>query len=68
MARPLRIEYAGAIYHVMARGNHGQSLFADDQDGQRVTPGWPETGGGTWQSGLENDRTANGLSPSSLYG
>jgi hypothetical protein len=22
MARPLRIEYAGAVYHVMARGNH----------------------------------------------
>jgi len=35
MARPLRIEYAGAVYHVMARGNHGQSLFADDQDRRR---------------------------------
>jgi hypothetical protein len=23
MARPLRIEYAGAWYHVMARGNQG---------------------------------------------
>jgi REP element-mobilizing transposase RayT len=35
MARPPRIEYAGAVYHVMARGNHGQSLFADDQDRRR---------------------------------
>ena len=28
MARPLRIEYDGAIYHVMARGNQGRDLFA----------------------------------------
>ena len=32
MARPLRIEYAGAVYHVMARGNQGRPIFADDQD------------------------------------
>src|SRR5437867_7944536 len=32
MARPLRIEYAGAVYHVMARGNQGQRIFADDGD------------------------------------
>ena len=32
MARPLRIEYAGAFYHVMARGNQGRSIFADDKD------------------------------------
>ena len=51
MARPLRIEYAGAVYHVMARGNHGQSLFADDQDRQRVTLDWPEAGDGTLQPG-----------------
>jgi len=35
MARPLRIEYAGAVYHVMARGNQGQSLFRDDPDRRR---------------------------------
>ena len=35
MARPLRIEYAGAVYHVMARGNQGRALFADDQDRRR---------------------------------
>jgi len=29
MARPLRIEYAGAVYHVMARGNQGQSIFRE---------------------------------------
>ena len=32
MARPLRIEYAGALYHVMARGNQGQPVFRDDKD------------------------------------
>jgi REP element-mobilizing transposase RayT len=32
MARQVRIEYAGAVYHVMARGNHGQPIFADDLD------------------------------------
>jgi REP element-mobilizing transposase RayT len=32
MARKVRIEYAGAVYHVMARGNQGQAVFADDVD------------------------------------
>ena len=32
MAQRVRIEYAGAIYHVMARGNHGRPIFADDLD------------------------------------
>ena len=32
MARPLRIEYAGALYHVMARGNQGQMIYADEGD------------------------------------
>jgi REP-associated tyrosine transposase len=32
MSRPLRIEYAGAIYHVCARGNGRQAIFLDDDD------------------------------------
>jgi len=32
MARPLRIEYPGAVYHVTARGNVGQAIFLDDED------------------------------------
>ena len=32
MARPIRIEYDGAVYHVMARGNQGQAIYADDRD------------------------------------
>lgn len=32
MARPLRIEYAGALHHVMARGNGRGDVFVDDDD------------------------------------
>jgi REP element-mobilizing transposase RayT len=32
MARPLRIQYPGAVYHAMARGNQGRPIFRDDQD------------------------------------
>ena len=32
MARPLRIEYPGAVYHVTSRGNARQDIVADDQD------------------------------------
>jgi putative transposase len=32
MARPLRIEYKGALYHVTARGNDRQELFYGDED------------------------------------
>jgi REP element-mobilizing transposase RayT len=32
MPRPLRIEYAGAIYHVMSRGDRREMIFLDDDD------------------------------------
>jgi REP element-mobilizing transposase RayT len=32
MARPIRIEYRGAVYHVICRGNNRQAVFRDDQD------------------------------------
>jgi len=35
MARPLRIEFPGALYHVTARGNAGQDIYLDAQDSQR---------------------------------
>ena len=35
MARPLRIEFAGAVYHVTARGNARQEIFLDDEDRRR---------------------------------
>src|ERR1700680_1235207 len=35
MARKLRIQYAGAVYHVMSRGDRRGGIFEDDQDRQR---------------------------------
>lgn len=32
MPRSIRIEFAGAVYHVMARGNRRDSIFLDDED------------------------------------
>jgi putative transposase len=34
MARPLRIQYPGAYYHVMNRGNRREDIFITDQDRQ----------------------------------
>jgi len=35
MARPLRIEFADAVYHVTSRGNGRQKIFLDDQDNHK---------------------------------
>lgn len=32
MARPIRFQYPGAIYHVMARGDGGKTVFETDDD------------------------------------
>jgi REP element-mobilizing transposase RayT len=32
MARPLRIEYDGALYHITSRGNERKPIFKDDTD------------------------------------
>ena len=32
MARQLRIEYEGAIYHVMSRGDHREEIVHTDAD------------------------------------
>lgn len=32
MARKLRVQYPGAIYHVMNRGDRREAIFVDDQD------------------------------------
>lgn len=32
MARPLRLEYAGALYHVTARGNGREDIYLSDED------------------------------------
>jgi putative transposase len=35
MTRALRIEYPGAVYHVICRGNNRQAIYRDDQDRKR---------------------------------
>ncbi|MFQ6673753.1 MAG: transposase, partial [Fidelibacterota bacterium] len=35
MARPLRIEYPGAYYHVMNRGNAGENIFPGRDDKEK---------------------------------
>jgi hypothetical protein len=32
MARPVRINYPGAFYHITCRGNERKNIFADDLD------------------------------------
>ncbi|MDZ7620373.1 MAG: addiction module toxin RelE, partial [Patescibacteria group bacterium] len=35
MARPLRIEFPGALYHVISRGNERRAIVRDDLDRER---------------------------------
>ena len=35
MARPLRIEYEGAFYHIVQRGIERKPIFKNDKDKQR---------------------------------
>ena len=35
MTRPLRVEYAGAFYHVLNRGNGGEKVLGQDRDKEK---------------------------------
>ena len=35
MARPLRIEFPGAVYHVTSRGNARDRIFHNEQDNRK---------------------------------
>jgi putative transposase len=35
MARPLRVEFPGGVYHVTARGDGREDIFLDEEDRQR---------------------------------
>jgi REP element-mobilizing transposase RayT len=51
MARKLRVEYPGAIYHVMNRGDRREPIFLDDQDRRRFMDTLGEACGKTaWQA------------------
>ena len=32
MARPLRLEFAGSLYHITARGDRREPIYEDNQD------------------------------------
>lgn len=51
MSRKLRIEYPGAMYHVMNRGDQREDIFRDDEDRQRFLATLGEACGKTeWQA------------------
>jgi len=54
MARPLRIEFAGAIYHLMSRGNARQVIFS----GRRLPWVAHDAILKAWQGEVERFRTA----------
>ena len=43
MARPIRVEYVDAVYHVTARGNERKAIYRDDADRQRYVETLDET-------------------------
>ena len=43
MARPIRVEYTNAVYHVTARGNERKAIYRDDADRQRFLETIEET-------------------------
>jgi len=50
MARKLRVEYPGAVYHLMSRGDRREPIFQDDRDRQRFVETLAECCGKTgWQ-------------------
>jgi putative transposase len=50
MARKLRVQYPGAIYHVMNRGDRREAIFKDEKDRERFLATLGETCGKTgWQ-------------------
>ena len=50
MARPPRIEYPKAIYHVMVRVNGKQTIFHIEEDYRRMVEGLEKTVGRTgWE-------------------
>ena len=42
MARPLRIEFPGAIYHVTSRGDRREPIFVDDEDRRAMLMVWAQ--------------------------
>ena len=62
MPRTMRVEYPGAIYHVMDRGDRREDIFVDDVDRQdflkTLAEAWQKTG---WQVQAHPDKLAIAL-------
>ncbi len=43
MSRAWRIEYEGALYHLLSRGNEGNDIFVDERDRDRFLDKIEET-------------------------
>jgi hypothetical protein len=41
MARPVRVEFPGALYHVIVRGSERKAVFRDDRDRPWLRPYQP---------------------------
>jgi REP-associated tyrosine transposase len=46
MARLLRIEFPGTIYHVTARGNAREAIYLDDEDRKQFLETYSEVASG----------------------
>ena len=60
MSMALRVEYPGAIHHVMCRGNARRRIFHDEADHQRLIDGLALT---VSRFGWEMSRTLAELAP-----
>ena len=40
MARPLRIEFAGTLYHLTSRGDRREAIYEDDEDREAFLEAW----------------------------
>ncbi len=47
MARPLKIEFAGALYHVTARGDRQEPIYEDEEDRGDFSAFWVRS----WRGG-----------------
>jgi len=50
MAWRPRIEFAGAFYRVISRGDHGEAIYRDDEDRKRFLTWMDEVCGRTIES------------------
>jgi hypothetical protein len=64
MPRKPRVEYPGAVCHVMSRGDRSEDIFLDDVDRQSRRCG---TGGSLSTDGHEGTRTNTDLSVICVY-